>query len=180
MTTVIPAPAKHAPAVRAAFAAFELAVSLDERTERAGALLVAIVSNVRMTGRGCWEWQGGRTSLGYGRVFIGGGKVGYVHRMAYAAAKGGSLDPATPLDHLCRNTICCNPSHLEAVTHRINVLRGLSPAAHNAVKTHCHQGHEFTAENTYEWGGKRHCRECRRATSTEYARQKRARARAAS
>ncbi|PWG73550.1 hypothetical protein DF186_22500 [Enterococcus hirae] len=28
------------------------------------------------------------------------------------------------LDHLCRNRICCNPRHLEAVPRKINTLRG--------------------------------------------------------
>jgi len=33
---------------------------------------------------------------------------------------------------------------------------------HNAVKTHCHRGHEFTAENTYvDRAGHRKCRTCR-------------------
>lgn len=32
--------------------------------------------------------------------------------------------------------------------HRL-VLRGESPAAKNARKTHCDYGHEFTEENTY-------------------------------
>jgi hypothetical protein len=31
-------------------------------------------------------------------------------------------------------------------------------------QTHCKRGHEFTPENTYKWGGKRHCRMCRRTS----------------
>lgn len=31
---------------------------------------------------------------------------------------------------------------------------------HNAAKTHCPRGHEYTEENTYEWRGRRSCRAC--------------------
>lgn len=41
---------------------------------------------------------------------------------------------------------------------------------HNAVKTHCANGHEFSPENTYLYRGKRQCRACHsrqfRATKT--------------
>ena len=28
------------------------------------------------------------------------------------------------IDHKCRNRLCCNPDHLEAVTQAVNVQRG--------------------------------------------------------
>lgn len=37
---------------------------------------------------------------------------------------------------------------MELVTSGENTMRGLSPSARNAVKTHCKYGHEFTPENT--------------------------------
>ena len=36
----------------------------------------------------------------------------------------------------------------------------------NARKTHCRRQHEYTAENTYYFDGRRYCRECHRITST--------------
>ena len=53
-----------------------------------------------------------------------------------------------------------NPEHLEAVTCRENILRGLGPGASNARKTHCSAGHPFTEENSYRWRNKKHCRIC--------------------
>jgi hypothetical protein len=56
-----------------------------------------------------------------------------------------------------------NPAHLEAVTHRENVLRGASPVALLAARTHCLHGHEYTVENTYVSAkGSRVCRSCTR------------------
>lgn len=52
--------------------------------------------------------------------------------------------------------------HLELVTSRENTLRGVSPAAQRARRTHCPAGHEFTPENTYTQpsSGQRKCRTC--------------------
>lgn len=53
---------------------------------------------------------------------------------------------------------------MELVTNRVNILRGVSPAAHNAKKTHCKRGHEFNDENTLilktSYGQGRQCRKC--------------------
>lgn len=45
----------------------------------------------------------------------------------------------------------------------------------NSRITHCPQGHEYTPENTYVWGGRRYCRSCNRV----YTRRRMRRARAA-
>lgn len=92
----------------------------------------------------CWEWQGA-LSHGYGLLRVDG-KMVLAHRLAYEATRG---PIAGQLDHLCRNPRCCNPAHLEDVTQRENILRGVGVSAINAKKTHCPQGHEYTPENTY-------------------------------
>jgi hypothetical protein len=51
-------------------------------------------------------------------------------------------------------------------TRSENILDQVSMGRHrSARKTHCAQGHEFTAENTYRWrpDSQRVCRACRRA-----------------
>lgn len=102
---------------------------------------------------GCWIWT--RTkSNGYGHVRWGG-KMRSVHR-AYLAELGYRIPDGLVIDHLCRNHSCANPDHLEIVTDRENILRGVGRAAENAAKTLCIRGHEFT--ETEKRG--RFCREC--------------------
>lgn len=109
---------------------------------------------------GCWIWTRVRTPAGYGHVRWGG-KMLSVHR-AYLSELGYLLPDGLVIDHLCRNRACANPNHLEIVTNRENILRGVGRAARNAVKTHCKYGHEFTPGNTYVYAktGARMCREC--------------------
>lgn len=120
----------------------------------------AVPTNRMFNGTPCVEWDGPKDGNGYGRF----ASAGVAHRWAFVWANGpGSIPAGTELDHLCRNRGCIAPAHLEAVTHRENVLRGTSPSAICAAKTHCDSGHEFTAENTLlRPDGSRKCRACKR------------------
>jgi len=74
---------------------------------------------------GCWEFLGPRSKWGYGRLSIWRhGKLypGYTHRIAYKYYKG-QIEEGYQVDHLCRNKICCNPAHLEAVPAAENKRR---------------------------------------------------------
>jgi hypothetical protein len=108
----------------------------------------------------CWLWTGGLTEAGYGRFKIFG-TVRAAHRVAFKDFGGKMPDEASG-DHLCRNHACVRPSHVEAVTHAVNMSRGVM-----ANKTHCKNNHEFTEANTNRVtkDGKtvRHCRACRKA-----------------
>lgn len=73
---------------------------------------------------GCWEWQREKNNKGYGRLRINGKKVSS-HRHYYEL-HAGPIPDGLELDHKCRNRGCCNPEHLEIVTHKENVRRGLS------------------------------------------------------
>lgn len=113
----------------------------------------------------CWPWTGARVAAGYGAFFIDRGGPRWVHEGAHRYAYGVSVGPIPEglvIDHLCRNPPCCNPSHLEPVTQRVNALRGVnSPSAMNAVKTHCKNGHPFDEANTFvQKSGSRECRIC--------------------
>ncbi|MFD9879982.1 HNH endonuclease signature motif containing protein [Streptomyces alboflavus] len=117
------------------------------------------LDKIRGTAGGCWEWTGHVKPNGYGQVRINRRAL-HAHRVAYEAVRG-PIPEGLVLDHLCRNRACVNPDHLEAVSHRTNILRGNGPAAHNARRTHCLRGHPFDDANTYvAANGARHCRTC--------------------
>ena len=109
---------------------------------------------------GCWLWMMAPSDTGYGLVTGVGRKRLLAHRVSYETFKG-PISEGLSLDHLCRVRACVNPDHLEAVTHRENCLRGISPCAISARKTHCINGHEFSGRNLYLHNGTRWCRACR-------------------
>ncbi|MER5312733.1 HNH endonuclease signature motif containing protein [Streptomyces sp. NPDC002773] len=89
----------------------------------------------------------------------------YAHRSAYVGQYG-PIPEGLVIDHLCRNTQCANPEHLEAVTPAVNALRADSPVARNARKELCDAGHEFARKQN----GRRWCPQCslaRRVASGE-------------
>lgn len=113
----------------------------------------------------CWEWKAARSGGGYGR-FNDGKRIVGAHRFAFEMLVG-SVSPGLELDHLCRNTLCVNPAHLEVVTGRTNILRSQNGPAVNARKQFCVHGHPFTPENTTlryypDRDPGRECRTCRR------------------
>jgi hypothetical protein len=112
----------------------------------------------------CWLWTGSVDGKGYGQIRRGRRSEGLArtHRIGYELLVGPIPDGHEP-DHRCRRHRCWNPEHLEPITHRENVLRGESPQARNARKTHCPQGHPYDATNTYFMpDGSRRCRACNR------------------
>lgn len=106
----------------------------------------------------CWISTMAAKPDGYADVSQAG-RTRRAHIVEWEAANG-PVPEDLELDHLCRVRNCVNPAHLEAVTAQVNVLRGFSPAAFNAMKTHCQHGHEFTPENTALVPTGRKCRAC--------------------
>lgn len=123
--------------------------------------------------RGCWLWQGTVNSKGYGQIRIAS-KAHRTHRLAYRLVVG-DIPDGLCLDHLCRVRHCCNPDHLEPVTNRENILRGIGPSAINAATTRCVEGHEFSPGNTHivPTTGERRCKICARRRNRELVAQRR-------
>ena len=121
----------------------------------------------RVSPGGCWEWTGCLFTAGYGAILVGGKKRS-AHRISYEL-RVGPIPEDKELDHLCRNRACINPAHLEPVTRRENVRRGVSCIAAHMHKTHCKNGHEFTPDNTYKKNRiHRSCRKCVLAAQARY------------
>lgn len=119
---------------------------------------------------GCWEWTAAKNQKGYGywkTDMHGRGAV--AHRWVYELIHG-DISDGKVLDHLCRNTGCVNPKHLEPVTNRENLLRGDTLASSNLAKTHCPQGHPLSGDNLYTRPDRseRGCKVCRREAVRRY------------
>lgn len=108
----------------------------------------------------CWVWTAHTDEKGYG-TFSVYPKMLKAHRYAYETLVG-SVPEDRVLDHLCRNPACVNPDHLEVVTNRENILRGVSIVAVCAKVTHCPQGHPYDSLNTRLYQGRRYCKACQR------------------
>jgi hypothetical protein len=106
----------------------------------------------------CLIWTGARTHNGYAHARVKS-KYVRVHRFVYEAIRG-PIPQGLQLDHLCRNRACINPLHLEPVTGKENMRRGIGNQ--NKEKTHCIRGHELSGDNLYVFGKMRTCRACRR------------------
>lgn len=111
---------------------------------------------------GCWTWTGATGAGGYG-VAQFDGKLRLVHRWAYHVlvapvdqdtSRGRARDH---VHHLCRNTACVNPAHLERIAASEHLGHG------HRDKTHCPQGHPYDEANTrITPQGWRACRTCSR------------------
>jgi hypothetical protein len=68
----------------------------------------------------CWEWNGARSSNGYGHM-----RINYtdylVHRIVYELIKG-KIPEGLFILHTCDNRLCCNPNHLGAGTQQDNMI----------------------------------------------------------
>lgn len=112
-----------------------------------------------IVGTPCWLWTGWACSQGYGR-FLVEGKSKRAHRCSYETCVGKIQDDLV-LDHLCRVRHCVNPAHLEQVTNRENIFRGMSGPTANSKKSHCLNGHILLGDNLIiSKKGHRNCRIC--------------------
>jgi len=115
---------------------------------------------------GCWLWTASTKSFGYAQFNDGvtEGMV-YAHRWSFQHFVG-PVPAGKELDHLCRVRHCVNPQHLEPVTRRVNLARGVGPRR-GPQKSHCPQGHPYDQNNTRvrntPRGTKRICKTCERS-----------------
>jgi hypothetical protein len=113
----------------------------------------------------CWNWTGSVAENGYARFMpVKRGTVQYAHRWAYLHYVG-AIPNDRVIDHLCRSRRCVNPKHLDLVTQKENLRRGVG----HGSETRCLHGHDFDTGNTYfDRLGRRQCRACARDRTHRY------------
>jgi hypothetical protein len=113
----------------------------------------------------CWPWLGSKnTPAGYGDIrakINGQWKTVKVTHVLWFLTFGEW--PTQMMLHSCDNPPCVNPSHLSEGTGSDNKQQEISRGRnHEATRTHCPRGHDYTAKNTRLCGGSRVCKECDR------------------
>ena len=131
----------------------------------------------------CWVWTGPkvenrrRRGRNYKHIY---GVLGMTspegrpakkraHRFAYELLVG-PIPAGKQLDHLCRNTLCVNPAHLEPVTNLQNTARGVAPQVNGQrqrSKDRCKAGHLLNGSNLGRSSLQRVCLACKRAREAE-------------
>lgn len=79
---------------------------------------------------GCWLWVGCKCPKGYGVVNLNN-KAYRSHRVAYEYWMEKEIPRDKVINHLCSVRNCVNPHHLEVVTQRENVRKGLTKGPKN-------------------------------------------------
>jgi hypothetical protein len=108
----------------------------------------------------CWLWTGTLNDHGYGtlqtmRLSTDGRRYpNKAHRFVYELLKG-PIPEGMELDHKCRIPRCVRPEHLEPVTHKVNMERGII-----ATRPVCKRGHLYGDNPPIDRDGFRHCIEC--------------------
>lgn len=111
---------------------------------------------------GCWLWFGSEIT------FIKGGTYGvignsdwrsgksYAHRVSYELYVG-KIPEGYEVDHTCKNTLCVNPEHLQALTRKEHAQITWD----RKLQGNCKRGHSMDVKNTwFEKTGAKHCRKC--------------------
>lgn len=94
-----------------------------EHGDNAG-IIEALRDGSTITPNGCWEWK--RIDKdGYARGVVGDGISRGLHRVSLEAKHEAPLGEQAA-HHVCANTKCVNPDHLQPVTHRENTAEMLA------------------------------------------------------
>ena len=90
-------------------------------------MLEAIEKRAKVAETGCWEWKQ-LDSTGYPRMIIEDKHIA-VHRLSLEAKHEAPLG-SQAAHHICANTRCVNPEHLQPVTHRDNTAEMMARRAY--------------------------------------------------
>ena len=97
---------------------------------------------VSWSSNGCLIWDAGKTPAGYGVFFDR--KPVLAHRWIYQKVIS---KVQYVIDHICKNTSCVNPNHLEDVRQQENIARSDSGKVVRAIareeRRYCKNGHPW-------------------------------------
>lgn len=108
----------------------------------------------------CWPWtgsishQGSTTNLPYGNLLHDGRQRG-AHVWAYIAVNGEPPEGKPFVLHTCDNSVCVNPAHLYAGTHRRNMADKVERDRQSRQPGVENPRHRLTEEQVYEIRGLR-------------------------
>jgi hypothetical protein len=127
---------------------------------------------------GCWIWTASVDDCGYGNFAAEPPRSMRAHKWIYQHMVG-MVPEGLELDHLCRVRNCVNWRHLEAVTHRENMIRAdfKNNRRKRVPAVTCPNGHAYTGARSYDNKSQR-CRVCANAARKRWEDKNRERRRA--
>jgi hypothetical protein len=129
-------------------------------------------SSVRKTGT-CWLWTASTDARGYGQLYCDGRRQ-KAHRVSLILL-GIEIPEGAMVCHHCDNPTCVRPSHLFIGSQSENMVDCARKGRHHYTRrTACALGHPLTGDNVVRRGRGRECRACKRASTRDYMRRKRA------
>ena len=107
-----------------------------------------LMAKVRVNEKGCWIFTGFIGRDGYGQIWYNG-RLRLAHIASFLWFRGIIPDDCE-LDHIeCDTRACCNPWHVEPVSHMFNVQRGNAPCAIRFRSARCKRGHAMVEGNLF-------------------------------
>lgn len=107
--------------------------------------ITRFMANLSVNSNGCIDWIGSLNKQQGSGIFFFNGRPWVAHRIAYCLENG---NPPRNLIiiQLCKNKICVNTDHLEAVSRAENIFRSESNFNHSR-KLACPRGHSLSGKN---------------------------------
>lgn len=124
------------------------------------ALPTTLQSKTTVCANGCWTWTGALVESRrgvYGKVQYQG-KTWRVHRLTFVLAGGELKDPPHRwhVDHICGETLCVNPAHLQLLYYWDNIAksggRGAAGMNRKGVPEHVHDAREQPTDPAHCYG----------------------------
>ena len=128
----------------------QILVSMNSGQDITGDLIVHTLKDILITNikifNNCWEWQGTKTTDGYG-IFYHDKIIYYTHRLSYELFVD-KIPDGLQILHSCDNPCCINPEHLRVGTNYDNVQD--RQAKNRQAKGISHGRHKLTENEVLE------------------------------